>query len=122
MDAKSQALQEKLDGLLKQAAAIAAELQAHQRGPGVPHFLEIELPAHELGKRFSEQIMEREARELAAQAPASVGCPECGKECRCTTHQRTVNSIDGPVEMTEVKAHCKRCRRSFFSSASSAGN
>jgi hypothetical protein len=32
-----------------------------------------------------------------------------------------VASIDGPVKVTEVKAHCRKCRRSFFPSASGNG-
>jgi hypothetical protein len=28
-----------------------------------------------------------------------------------------VHSMDGPVELIETVAHCRRCRRSFFPSA-----
>jgi hypothetical protein len=31
--------------------------------------------------------------------------------------QRQVHSMDGPIELTESVAHCRRCRRSFFPSA-----
>jgi hypothetical protein len=31
--------------------------------------------------------------------------------------RREVHSMDGPVELIETVAHCRRCRRSFFPSA-----
>ncbi|MCA9197580.1 MAG: hypothetical protein KDA87_08590 [Planctomycetales bacterium] len=34
---------------------------------------------------------------------------------------RDVHSMDGPIELTEPVAHCRRCRRSFFPSAKNAG-
>jgi hypothetical protein len=33
------------------------------------------------------------------------------------THNREVSSMDGPLELTEAIARCRRCRRSFFPSA-----
>ena len=38
MDAKQKLLDEKLAGLLKQAADVAAQIQAREQGPGTPHF------------------------------------------------------------------------------------
>ena len=56
MDAKSTLLNEKLESLLKQAAAVASELQSIEQGTDTPHFDEIELPAHDLGQRRSRMI------------------------------------------------------------------
>ncbi len=34
--------------------------------------------------------------------------------CQIETKDRTVHSVDGPIELTEAMVHCRRCRRSFF--------
>lgn len=119
MDAKELQLKEKLEFHLKQAAVVAAELQAQEQGDGVPHFDQIELGAHDLGQRFSRAIQEERAREVALQTLGRVYCPDCKKQCRVEIEPRKVHSIDGPIELTEPVAHCRRCRRSFFPSAKS---
>jgi hypothetical protein len=117
MDAKRTALEAKLEDYLKQASAIAAELQALEQGSQTPHFDQIELPAHELGQRLSRLIQTRRAREVAADGLQSVLCPDCGRPCGVETQEREVQSMDGPLELTETVAHCRPCRRSFFPSA-----
>lgn len=117
MDAKRQALEEKLQESLKQAAAIATQLQALDQGAGTPHFDQIELPAHEVGQRLSQMVQTARARDVAAEALLDVACPTCGKSCAVETADRKVHSIDGRIELTETVARCSRCRRSFFPSA-----
>lgn len=117
MDAKTLQMKEKLDFYLKEAAALAAALQALERGDQVPHFDQIEQPAHELGKSLSRMIQSTAAREVAAKGLGDVACPTCGQKCRVQTKQREVSSIDGSIELTETVAQCRRCRRSFFPSA-----
>jgi hypothetical protein len=39
--------------------------------------------------------------------------------CKVEMEVRNVHSMDGPIELTEPVAHCRRCRRSFFPSAKS---
>ena len=119
MDARQNRLQKKLEDLLKQATAVAAELQGLEQGSGTPHYDQIELPAHALGQKFSRMIQTERAREVAAAglAVAEAACPKCGCKCRVETVQREVHSVDGPLELLETKAKCRRCRRSFFPSA-----
>lgn len=117
MDAKRTALEAKLEDYLKQASAIAAELQALEQGRQTPHFDQIELPAHEVGQRLSRLIQTTRAREVAAEGLQSVPCPDCGRLCNVETQQREVQSMDGPIELTETMAQCRPCRRSFFPSA-----
>jgi hypothetical protein len=117
MDANEVLLKEKLEFHLKQAAATAAELQALEQGAETPHYDDIEKPAHALGQHFSRLIQTQRAREVAAGRLQDAPCPECQKVCRVDSKKRTVNSMDGPVELTETVAHCRRCRRSFFPSA-----
>lgn len=121
MDANRTQLQKKLDDLLKQASAVAAELQALDDGGKTPHYDQIELPAHALGQRFSRLVQAERARELAAAELNEVACPDCGRKCGVKTKFREVHSMDGPLELLEKVAHCRRCRRSFFPSAGRLG-
>lgn len=121
MDATQRKLEKKLKGLLAQASAVATELQRLEQGSGVPHFDQIELPAHALGQRFSRMIQSERARDVAAACEAEAACPDCGQKCRTQTKSRQVHSQDGPLELLEVVAKCRRCRRSFFPSAGRSG-
>ncbi len=117
MDAKRRQLEEKLEFQLSQAAHTAAEIQAFVQGDRVPHFDEIEMPAHDLGKKLSRAIQGERAREVAIKQLGNVRCPECNQQCRVEIEMRDVHSMDGPIKLTEPVAHCRRCRRSFFPSA-----
>lgn len=117
MDAKRTALEAKLEDCLKQASAIAAQLQALDQGDQTPHFDQIELPAHDVGQRLSRLIQTTRARDVAADGLQTVACPDCGCPCCAETREREVQSIDGPIELTETVARCRPCRRSFFPSA-----
>jgi hypothetical protein len=121
MDAKQKRLQKKLDDLLKQASAVAAELQGVEQGSETPHYDQIELPAHALGQRFSRLIQGERSRAVAASGLADAACPDCGRKCRVQTKSREVHSLDGPLELVETVAECRRCRRSFFPSAGRIG-
>ncbi len=117
MDAKRSRLEEKLNDLLTQASAIAAELQSIEQGRSTPHFDQIELPAHEVGQRLSRMIQTSRIRDVAASNLEKAVCPDCRQACTVETQNREVQSIDGPIELTETVASCRRCRRSFFPSA-----
>jgi hypothetical protein len=121
MDANRDRLQKKLEDLLKQASAVAAELQGIEQGSGTPHYDQIELPAHALGQRLSRMIQSERAREVVAAGLADAACPDCGRKCRVQTKSRGVHSMDGPLELLETVAKCRRCRRSFFPSAGCLG-
>ena len=117
MDAKRRDLEAKLQESLRQAAAIATQLQALDQGEGTPHFDQIEMPAHEVGQQLSQMVQTARARDLAAEALQDVPCPTCGKSCAVETSNREVHSIDGRIDLTETVAGCSRCRRSFFPTA-----
>ena len=118
MDDRTQKLKEKLECLMREAAATAAELQMAERGAGkAVHFSQIEAAAHRVGVQLSCRIQERTAREVAADSPREAPCPTCGAACRLEIKRRTINSTDGPVEVWEPCGHCTRCRRDFFPSA-----
>lgn len=117
MDAKQAELEKKLTGSLKRTAEIASQIQAHEQGPGTPHYDEIEIPAHEVGQRLSQMVQASRTGEVAAQQHTECDCPDCGRSCRVEVNRREVHSMDGPIELIETVAHCRRCRRSFFPSA-----
>jgi hypothetical protein len=117
MDAKSMLLNEKLESLLKQASTVVSELQRLEQGSSIPHFDEIELPAHELGQRLSRMIQSERTCEVAIAEKTQIACPDCSRQCKVEVQRRTVNSMDGPIEVAETTAQCRHCRRSFFPSA-----
>ena len=110
-------LKEKLETLLQQATNVSSQILTAERGPGTPHFDQIELPAHALGKRFSRMVQAEQAREVAAAGLGKEACPACHRKFEVATQTRNVRSMDGPLELTETVAHCSACRRAFFPSA-----
>ena len=100
MDAKEMLLKEKLESLLVQASKAAAELQAFRLGDSIPHFDDIELPAHDLGKRLSRAIQEERARELALSEFKGTRCIDCNQLCKIEIEVRNVNSMDGPDRLS----------------------
>lgn len=121
MDAKEAQIREKLEFCLKQATELAAQLQAIEQGDRIPHYDEIELPAHAMGQRFSRAIQEERARELALKEFKGTRCPDCRQLCRVEIEPRPMTSMDGPIELSEPVAKCRRCRRSFFPSPRESG-
>ena len=122
MDASEQGRERKKRELLRELAELHLEEMAEAGDfDQTPHFGAIERTASELGKRLSREVQERAAREVAAEGQAQAACPTCGAVCEATSQQRTVAGMDGPIELTEAVAHCRRCRRSFFPSAERIG-
>lgn len=123
MDAAQDSRQQRKRELLRELAEINIEEQVEA---GVfletPHYSIIERAAMTLGRELSRQAQERAAREVAARCELQAACPTCGALCDVRTETRPVASLDGPVEVTETVADCGACRRSFFPSASGAGN
>lgn len=123
MDAAQEARQQEKKLLLSRLAELLIEEQVEQ---GVfletPHYSVIERAAVVLGRQLSRQAQERATREVAARCEPEAACPTCQTRCPVTTSVRSVTSIDGPVEITETVAECRRCRRSFFPSARGDGN
>jgi hypothetical protein len=122
MEAENQARQQRKRELLRELAELHLEdMEEAGNFDQTPHFGVIERAASELGKQLSRETMERASREVAAGGEAQALCPTCGTVCDVTVRRRTVKSMDGPVELTEAVAECRRCRRSFFPSADGDG-
>lgn len=123
MDAAQDAREERKRELLRELAEINIEEQVEA---GVfletPHYSIIERAAMTLGRQLSREAQERAAREVAARCELQAACPTCGALCDVRTEVRPIKSIDGPVEVTETVADCRKCRRSFFPSAGGDGD
>ena len=122
MDADRATREEKKKDLLRQLAELTVEEQV-EAGLflGTPHYSIIERVAVNLGRDLSRQTQERAAREVLANCEQQAACPTCGATCSVESKTRDVISIDGSVELSEAVAHCEKCRRSFFPSASRSG-
>ena len=122
MDAGKRAREERKRKLLKELAQLNLDDMAEE---GVfddtPHFSAIEQAAREVGQQLSRETQEQAAREVAANCDSHEACPACGESSPVQTKRRTVASVDGPVELLEPVAYCRRCRRSFFPSTESNG-
>lgn len=118
MDARKEQLTRNLQEALKAAAEAAVALQrAEHDFSTTPHYSVIENFAHNAGVQLSCLVQAQQAALVAIEAGTKAKCPGCGKLCDVTTKKRKVKSIDGTVELTESKANCSRCERSFFPSA-----
>jgi hypothetical protein len=121
MDDRVQALKEKLERLVQEAAEVSVELGRSGALEGVPHYSLIESRAHELGQQLAREIQQRQMAETIALQIPKAPCPTCGVRCELVATKRTVKSIDGLVEIQELKGRCPFCRRAFFPSAGAAG-
>jgi len=78
-------------------------------------FREVEQLSHEIGQRVARQlggqITAGQCGELYAD---DYNCPVCGLDCEAIEKTRTVETIDGPAEIVELKSFCPKCRRNFF--------
>lgn len=121
MDGTSEQLREKLSGLLKQAAEVSVALdRADGTIDGVPHYSVIEQRAHQLGRQLSCRIQAEHMTELAAVEHPVGHCPTCNTRCELEPDDRTVSSVDGRVDLRELRGYCPRCRKSFFPAANNA--
>jgi hypothetical protein len=123
MDAAPEARRREKKELLTRLAEIMIQEQVEEGVfLGTPHYSVIERAAVHLGRELSREAQERGAREVAANCAPEAPCPTCQSLCRVEVTTREVKSIDGPVELTESVANCRKCRRSFFPSAYRPGD
>lgn len=122
MDGDSLRLRKKLQDLLRKAAEVSVALdRADGTIEGVPHYSVIEGRAHELGQQLSRQVQERQMAEIVAAQVPKASCPGCGRRCELTPKKRSVTSVDGAIELQELKGYCPSCRKAFFPVAGDVG-
>ena len=86
--------------MLTQVLKAAAELRAFKYGDSTRHFDDIELPAHDMGKRLSRAIQEERVREVALAELKGTRCIDCNQLCKIEIEVRNVNSMDGPDRLS----------------------
>jgi uncharacterized protein with PIN domain len=122
MDDATSALKERFQKLIREAAEVSVSLD-RKNGTikGIPHYSVIEARAHELGRQLSREIQTRQMGEVAALGEEFAPCPACATRCKLQSKKRIVTSIDGPVEIQELRGDCPLCRRAFFPQQSAFG-
>lgn len=119
---KADALKQRLERLLREAAQVEVELsRADESIQGIPHYSVIEGRAHELGKQLSREVQRQQMNELAALHAPTAKCPACGTRCELQPDRRHVKTVDGQTDLQELRGHCPSCRRDFFPSARNFG-
>lgn len=81
-------------------------------------FAQMERLSHEIGRRVARMLGGQMSSRQSELHSDDYCCPTCGQECEAIKHPRTVQTIDGPTEVVELKSYCPRCRRNFFPCAS----
>jgi hypothetical protein len=115
MDERTSELKAKLDRLVKEAAAVSVALsRADGTIPGPVHYSIIEAQAHEVGRRLSREVQQRQMGDFVTRRIPKAPCPKCHTRCELLQKKRTVTSIDGPIEVEEMEGRCPFCRRAFF--------
>jgi hypothetical protein len=84
-------------------------------------FTELESAGHRLGRAVAQKTTETLALLAAERITEPQDCPVCGRRSPVVNRQRELETIDGPIELTEPVCHCSACRRDFFPSASCLG-
>lgn len=118
MDGDRTVLEWEWEELLQKLASVGERLQRAERGSDeVPHYSEIEGVAHRMARRLSQAIQREAMLHVAEKIGGTADCPDCGRSCRLEIKTRTIESVDGPTEISEPVGECPDCQRSFFPSA-----
>lgn len=83
-------------------------------------FTELESAGHKFGRRVAQVTTETLALLTAERMTEPQNCPDCGQRSPVVNRPRELETVDGPIELSEPVCHCSACRRDFFPSASHA--
>jgi hypothetical protein len=84
-------------------------------------FTTLESAGHRLGRAVAQLTTERLSLAHAELMTDPQPCPTCQTRSPVVHRTRDLETVDGPMELTEPVCHCSTCRRDFFPSASSVG-
>lgn len=109
---------------LRELAALVAEEHYGEGGrpPLETTFDEIETIGHQTGQLLAGVIDQQLTGNHREHFSQSQPCPQCGKVCPPAERERELNTLDGPVELSETACHCDDCRRDFFPSTASSSS
>lgn len=80
-------------------------------------FAEMEEISHGLGRELSRRLQGSFVSDQSGRMSSDYDCPTCGLECEAVRKKRMIKTVDGPVEVEELKSYCPKCRRYFFPSS-----
>ena len=81
----------------------------------------LEAAGHALGRAVAQATTERLTLARAERLSGPQPCPTCDRQCPLLYQERPLETVDGPIGLSEPVCHCSACRRDFFPSASSNG-
>jgi len=89
---------------------------AEPTGPGFASFDELEAAAAMTGDAIARELMEQEITRAVALPEDEVPerCDECGTKLKRVEIRRGVTTIRGPVKLSRLWCHCRKCRKAFF--------
>ena len=84
-------------------------------------FSVLESVGHALGRAVAQETTERLALARAQRITEPQPCPTCERRWPVVYEERALETVDGPIGLSEPVCHCSACRRDFFPSASGVG-
>ena len=115
------AVGEKRDELARAARLLGENLSRRafgERGPDLNVSLaDIEQFLRPLVEAMASGFLAVSAKEQTQRLAETMPCPDCGRECPRSDHQRTLRAEHGSFTWSEPVCDCSHCERSFFPSA-----
>jgi len=108
-----------IEELAKQWGKIIVAETFGEEGPGLDVDLAMmEEAAVAAARGLTAGTLEEATRRQGERFGATQACPDCGTDCDIRYASRPITVRGGRFEHEEPVAHCPRCRRDFFPSAS----
>lgn len=111
----------KRDELAQVARLIGESLSRRafgERGPDLNVTLaDIEQFLRPLVEAMAGGFLAVSAKEQTQRLAETMPCPDCGRECPRSDHERTLRAEHGAFTWSEPVCDCSHCERSFFPSA-----
>ena len=117
--AKNKLSEQEWETFLGLADRLGVDLRTLLKEDG--RFHDLEAAGHALGRAVAQATTERLAFTRAERLTEPQCCPTCGRICPLVHQDRSLETIDGPVDLHEPVCHCSACRRDFFPSTSGTG-
>lgn len=95
---------------------ISREKYGQEGPPRNLTWAEIEDVGHEIGRLTATEVDQTIQRQQADKFDHAHACPQCGRRCSPSVKHRTLETRDGPADLSEPACCCSACERSFFPS------
>jgi len=98
------------------AALISHEKYGEEGPPKDLTWAEIEDVGHEIGRLTATEVDQKIQRQQAEKFDHHHDCPQCGRSCPPHATHRSLETREGPADLSEPTCYCNACERSFFPS------